>query len=479
MKKSIYILICTVLFLQGCDKFLGIEPKGFTIPKTYEDYRRLLNNGALMGKAADSYQHLITDDVLLADGDTKNNITDASDLWKNLYTFAHGAIFNDGEDDGLWGKAYKRIYTFNAVINNVMGATEGTAAEKRTLRAEAIVGRAYEFLTLVSVYAPAYDAATATTDYGIPLVTSEDIEKINFPRASVAEVFKKIEDDLTEALPDLEDKVSNSFRPSKGVGYAFRARMYLLMGQYDKALENAKASLAASEELINLTEYTIKTGAQWGRIIRKDNKAQYPEGINNPENIYTRYLSPATLGLLLKVYASPDLLDTYARDLPDGAIDKRRELWYADNDFKNNHFPGYTIWCQFVRSNQALSTMDVILTAAECYARKGDANSLNEAARLYNLLRDNRIENNVHVNFTDPENAVRKIIDERRREFALTGIFRLADLKRLNKEPQYAKTITHTADGQTWTLPPNDNRYIFPIPPVVKGFHPEMPEYER
>ena len=72
-----------------------------------------------------------------------------------------------------------------------------------------------------------------------------------------------------------------------------------------------------------------------------------------------------------------------------------------------------------------------------------------------------------------------KVLEERRREFAFLGIYRFVDLKRLNKESRFQKTITHSADGQTWTLPPNDNRYIIPIPPVVKGFRPDLPDYER
>lgn len=133
----------------------------------------------------------------------------------------------------------------------------------------------------------------------------------------------------------------------------------------------------------------------------------------------------------------------------------------------------------YIRANLALNNMEVILTAAECYAREGGTENLAEAARLYNLLRDHRIENNVHVTFANADEALVKVLEERRREFAFLGIYRFVDLKRLNKESRFQKTITHSADGQIWTLPPNDNRYIIPIPPVVKGFRPDLPDYER
>ena len=54
----------------------------------------------------------------------------------------------------------------------------------------------------------------------------------------------------------------------------------------------------------------------------------------------------------------------------------------------------------------SLNNMEVILTAAECYAREGGTENLAEAARLYNLLRDHRIENNVHVTFANADEAL-------------------------------------------------------------------------
>lgn len=480
MKRVLlYIMVVMPLaLLQGCDDFLNIQPKGYTIPSKYEDYRQLMNN-AQMAKASDGYPVFITDDARFAGGDISNNFTSLDDNQKNLYSFAHGPIFNQGETDNIWYYSYERIYVCNTVINNIMAVTDVPESDKLNLRAEAMVARAFEFLCLIGCYAPAYDKATASTDYGIPLIFSEDVGNLSYERSRVEVVYTQIKKDLDEALPHLLDKVPHSFRPAKNVAYGFLARMYLMRGEYDKALENAKASLIFSEELVNLTEYTAKPNAYIGRIVRKDNMmVPYPEGIANPENIYARY-QPQVFGLQLSVYASQDLLDVYAKDLGEGAVDKRRELWYADNTFGGDIFDGYSVYCQYIRANLALNNMEIILTAAECYARKGGSGDLTEASRLYNLLRDNRIENNVHVNFTNPEDALRKVLDERRREFAFLGTFRFIDLKRLNKDSRFAKTITHEADGQTWTLPPNDNRYIFPLPPVVKEFQPNLPDYER
>ncbi|MEF9931834.1 MAG: hypothetical protein RR770_06000, partial [Bacteroidales bacterium] len=220
-----------------------------------------------------------------------------------------------------------------------------------------------------------------------------------------------------------------------------------------------------------------------GRIVNKVTNMPYPEGKENPENIFARY-APSVFGLQTSLFASADLLDVYKRDLPIGSNDMRRSLWFIDDawEARGMSFPGYSLYAPYIRQNLGLNTMDIILIAAECYARRATGNDLKESADLYNYLRDNRIENNVHVSFANAEEALRKVLDERRRELVNLGISRLIDLKRLNKDPRFAKTITHT-DGlngtQKWTLEPNDPRYVFPLPPVVKSFNPNIPDYTR
>lgn len=477
MRKILFLLVMGMLVCQGCDKFLDIQPKGFTIPTKYEDYWRLMNYSSIY-KILDQNPVYLTDDIQLGNEGEVNDYISQSDAVKNMFSFAHGDIYSDGEMDPIWEGTYKRLYTLNAVINNVMESEDATDTQKQMLRAEAMLTRAFEYLCLITCYATAYDKATAATDYGLPWVDSEDVNDIGYDRRPVEEIYANIRRDLDEAQPFLLDHCPNTFRPAKCVANGLLARMYLLRGEYAEALKYAKKSLEVSEELVNLTEYMAKEGYAIGRIVRKDAPDEvYPEGVDNPENIFVRYL-PSVFSMQ-GMFASKDLMEVYDKDLPDGAVDKRRELWFADDEFEGTAFKGYTMFVPYIRANLALNNMEVILTAAECYVREEGADNLREASRLYNLLRNNRIEGNVEVNFTDAEVALEKILEERRREFAFLGIYRFMDLKRLNKDPRFAKTLTHTVDGNTWTLPPNDNRYIFPIPPKVKSLRPDLLDYER
>ncbi len=481
MKLKIYIFLLLTAVLQGCNSFLNIQPKGYTIPNKYEDYRRLLNYSQ-MYKASDSYPVFITDDIQMGGENSGFNYIDLSTEGKNLYMFEHGNVFADGEEDNLYNLSYNRIYTCNTVIEHILEVTDASDADKRMTWAEAKVARAFEYLSMIGCYSPAYNKATASKDYGLPIITNTNVADISYTRASVEEVYTFMQKDLDEAVPYLSDKVPHSFRPAKNVAYGFLSRMYLMREEYDKALSNAVEALKMHNELIDLKGYTAKPDQGIGRIVDANDK-RFPDGAENKENVFARY-APYVFGLSVKAFASEDLLDVYKKDLPEGAIDKRRELWFVDNEFPawGMSFPGYSLYMPYIYINVGLSSMEIILTAAECYARRGQGNDLDEAAKLYNKLRDNRIVNNVHVTFANAEEALRKVLDERRREFTFIGATRLIDLKRLNKDPRFAKTITHT-DGnnptKTWTLPPNDPRYVFTLPPTVKSYRPDLPDYTR
>ena len=229
MRKYIYPILCTLLIVsQGCDHFLGNKPKGYAIPEAFEDYVKLLASQSLNScMSTDAFYltddvHLLDDTVSAADLAYANQ----DDHERNLYSFKGGQIYTPGSDDNLWNAAYERIYTFNTIINNVLSSTDATDAEKHRLRAEALYQRAFEYLALVNIYARHYHKETAATDYGIPLITKDLVDQ-TYTRATVAEVYKQIEDDLKEASKSLKEVPINLFHPYSGSLHSFYARLYL------------------------------------------------------------------------------------------------------------------------------------------------------------------------------------------------------------------------------------------------------------
>lgn len=484
MKKIFFItIIVSTVLLAGCDKYLDIQPKGITIPTYYNDYLKLLNSQNFVFYSA-AYPAYITDDVRQGEID---DVSIFAKLYRtyphknNLYVFAPGQIFLQNETDPLYEEAYKRIFTYNTVINNVMNVPDGKESERRQLKAEALVGRAFDYFALVNSYASHYDEATASSTLGVPLVLSEDINK-PYIRNTVAEVYAQIKKDLDEAVPDLATVAANSYRPQKSVGYAFLSKMYLYMGRYQDALNNANEALKVNKILTDYKLYTTKENVMWGRIcLITNNTTPFPDPQFNPEAIWARNPSGSSSYLNGEVYATDDLLDVYKQDLATGAVDKRRTLFFLDGSAKFNPspailFPGRVLYAPWAQLNFGLGTPELYLIAAECEARIG---SKELALQHLNTLRNARISGNVPLTASSNEDALRMALRERRREMAFLGPTRLIDLKRLNKDSRFAKTVTHLQDGKTLTLPPNDNRYILPLPPKVVDFNPSLPQYER
>lgn len=463
--KTIYkvLFLCLgILTIASCDDFLDIKPKGVVIPEKTKDYESLLDFEQLM-KSSDSYPNYMTDDVFLPDEDPITGGFQSLKLpQQRLYSF-QSEVFGDGEKDGLWDYSYSRIYTYNVIIQEVMESTDASEEHKKQVRAEALMGRAFEYLTLVNAYAQHYDPTTASTDPGVPLLLTQDIHKKNLQRASVQQVYDQIKADLDEAAMNLPEKpVSNAFRASKPVGLGLLARMYLYMGDYQKALDNARKSLEKNANLLDLKLYKVISPQKFiGRI-------DVPQRAENPENIYIR-LAPYIFGLSFQVYGSEDLVNLYDKEK-----DKRFQLYFTKHIGNIN--TKYDLWVPFTYANMAVATPEIYLIAAECEARLGNKE---KAMSYINTLRDHRIIDNTPLTAENDEDALRKVLDERRREMVFQGCTRLIDLKRLNRETRFAKNVVHTINGVKHTLAPGDPKYILPIPPTVLRFNPNMQPNNR
>lgn len=450
--------------LTGCNDYLDIKPKGEKIPTTVSDYETLLNYESVQ-KVSDTYPAYLTDDVFLpdvAEGTATPGLNSVDQSIRNLYLFKK-EVFGDAQDDGFWFASYNRIYYYNTVIDNIMNADGSDEQQKLSIRAEALISRALEYLYLVNGYAKYYDVRTAESDPGVPLILDEDISKKNLVRASVKDVYAQIQSDLQTALPNLPMQAKgNAFRASKAAGYGVLAKMYLYMGNYAEALKAANAVLEMNNSLLDLKKYAVvKAQSSIGRT-------NVPQDIDNPENIYIKF-APYVYGLSSKVFGSDELISLFSED------DMRLQVYFTKN-FRNIPTDKY-VWAPYLRANLAVSSPEIYLIAAECEAREG---SIERAIALINKLRDNRIKNNTDIVATDRNDALQKVLEERRRELAMSGMVRYIDLKRLNQESQFAKTVTHVTGEGTFRLEPNSPLYVLPIPAKVMRFNKNsMKQNER
>lgn len=453
-RKNLFILFLPML-LVSCHKYVDIQPKGKIVPTTLGDFQQLLNNSAVFNLGSGTTD-LMTDDVAFTD---TSIFTSMDPVSLNIYSWAEG-IYQASQDDPEWNLYYKQIYYANVVIEGAASATNSTDTGRAQLIAAAKVHRAYAYLCLVNQYAPQYDSGTAATDRGVPLLLEPTFTQ-KLDRASVKDVYAQVLDDLHKAVPSLPGLPVYNSNPSGAAAYAILARAYLDMGRYSDALTYADSTLQLQNTLLDLRPLSTSNSPF--------DFLGLPASNVNPEVILMKASNQQDAPIML----SQELLDLLGPD------DLRRKV-FAIGDQLLINYDGYIF--SYISPLEAPHVGprvgEMYTIKAECQARLGDAQG---AMQTINALRVYRIDPAKYQLLTaaSQQDALMIALQERRRELMGRG-FRLFDLKRLNKDPVTAKTVTHPwSNGTTLQLAPNSNRYIYPVAPKILAANPEIGQSPR
>jgi tetratricopeptide (TPR) repeat protein len=478
-------LIAILLLAAGaCNKYLGVQPKGYTLLTSASDYDQWLNNVGLVSDPA------VPDFNLLADNMDnpliKPGTTAAADL---IYLWSAQFELDVTVAPPIWTQHYASINYFNTVINGIGSATGGTVQQQRSLRAEALMGRAYEYLYLVNLYGKRYDSATAGSDLSVPFVTANDVTSKAPGRSTVQTLYNQIISDLTEAIPDLPATNSaDRYRGSVAAAYSVLARACLYKRDYAGAEKNAQAALN-SDPSLSLTDYNI-TGVN-----------QLPNPATSPEAIYARNAGydydPAVGGLpivyptlaFLQSFDTTDLrlpyfyravkdtlffgsmLKVFHPLTPPYDFTKRGVVQYLYTSNSTTVSTNNTITTYYANSGTSVPEMKLII--AEGAARSGN---LATALQQLNGVRKVRFPAASYkpVQSNNPDTVLQKVLAERGFELPFVGI-RWFDMRRLNAEGRMS-SINRSNGGDTVlaTLPTSSPRYTLQIPSNVLYFNPGM-----
>jgi CheY-like chemotaxis protein len=461
------LLLLFVLSVSSCRKFVELEPQGRVIPKTIEDYKLLLNNDAVFNLSHGTTD-FVTDDIAMLNDNLIDGFDESSLL---IYKWAE-LFYQPNEDDPEWNLFYKQVYTANVVIKGVSDITTGEEKSKAELIAAAKVHRAYAYFGLVNMYAKQYVAGSAKTDLGVPLLTVPDYTQ-TLKRASVSEVYDLILSDLEAGVAALPPLPTVKNYTSKAAAYAQLARTQLQMQNYPAALANANSCLALQSTVFDLNPFYSGSGPNsWM------DGFGLPLSQNNPEVIFIKVSFNGGENLSL----SPELINLL------GAKDLRRHFFTYDVPSTGDPVglfedPGtyHAYWAPFETKSGTVqegpTVPEMMLIKAECLARTQLGQ---DGLTVVNQLRRFRFRTADYTALTagNDEVALSLILQERRRELFAKG-FRLFDLKRLNTDPRFAKTVTHPLKTQQLTLAAGANRYVYPIPVKVLNNNKGMEQNAR
>jgi len=440
MKKYI-LYLAGILVCSSCkkmDDWLDVKSKNSdVILRTVADYQSLLDNTTVMNTTpglsiiASDNIHLLENTALTAGLPAERN---AYSWKKDIY---EGAI---GVGTGDWTSPYRAIAYANVALEGTDKEPSATAG-RDNVRGTALFFRGFHYYQLLQLYAPPYREG-ANEPCMLPLRYVSHVADAG-TLTTVEACYVQVIADLNASIELLPLTPSHKTRPSRLAAFGMLAKVYLLMEKYDQALTYAEEYLKNQHELLDFA--TLNTAAT----------LPFPTlDVGNKEVIF--YASPISYTLLS--FGNLRVNEVLYTDFQEN--DLRKAAFFRLNPDGTKSFKGrYT---GTVGLFSGLATNEMVLIKSECLARIG---RWQEGAELLNKLCANR-----YKNFTAPinessENLLKRILDERNKELVFTGSCRWEDLRRLNKDPRFAKTLVRTLSGKEYSLPPNDPRYTFPVIP--------------
>lgn len=505
MKNIIYLLFLG-FFASGCSAFLDVKPDKTGNSDIYhiDQLVDLMGNPYMyttIGGTAYVWTELVfaSDDCEIspyyyAKGGT-GDVSYGVSIWEK-------SVFDtENVEACTWQAAYKHMFTFNVVLENVDKVAQTTPQVKEMVRGEALFARAYfHFCALV---------AFARYDENSPGIGYRDNTSPNMmPKRETAKyTLDRIAQDIdgAEAALKLANRTQfeqkRNFRITLPTLYAFKARFELYRGNYEAALAASEKALEGHKKLVDFKNdplYKIynpvnidildKTGAPTGEKLpyyeMSDLLSEGSKAVAEYEELYLPHVTDMYFSDRI-VPISKDLYDLFDKE-----NDERWKRFYNNNynivkmtslskdgfkyeDRMNLQPWEYHSYHRFIIKNSysgklyivGPTTAEMMLIKAECLARKGETA---QAQRLLSELRKTRFTTAASADAIG--GSVQDVLDERRRE--LTAIFRWYDIKRLNGRENAnivlrKKRLTNMSDKSSpvivTELQPNDPFYALPI----------------
>lgn len=237
-KNLIYVLAASLMGLTACDKFLDTMPDNRTELDTPEKVT------ALLGSAYSDHVYSMVTELL---GDNMDNnravvTAETNRAYQMIWNYQDNTESQNDNEESIWESFWMAIGAANQALEAIE-ELGGPSADPSLAASygEALMARAYGHFILVNVFCLQYNEETSDTDQGIPYMDKPE-QGLNpqYERGNVAEVYRRIDQDIQEGLKYVGDNYNvPKYHFNHQAALAFAARFYLYYGQYEKAIQYA------------------------------------------------------------------------------------------------------------------------------------------------------------------------------------------------------------------------------------------------
>jgi len=367
------------------------------------------------------------------------------------YQFIESPV-NSYVSGNLWFQAYDVIGLVNPALAALPEA-DFEADLKAGIEGELLTFRANALHDLVRNFAQPYSAGR--DNLGIVLntaVLTADDDPLG--RSTVGEVYDQIVADLTRAVAVMPAGYNDASKITLRAAHGVLARVYLDMGEYALAAQNAELAHAGMT-LMGTEDYQAGFAAPTSEWIWYNGKtADDSNGFLSTHSFWdTRRLGYSSL---------------------------RMDMTFMDNNFTSTDIRGYSLLRAAASGDPLVSTAyvsnklahnagfvqdELIMRASEMYLISAESNARlgnNTAAQTALFAIQSRADVNAVMSTNTGQALIDEVILERRKELYAEG-HRYYDLQRLQLP------VVRTTEGGHWssqagTIPFNDFRRISPIP---------------
>lgn len=461
-----YLHIALVLALLGtvsCRKdFLDVQDKTSILRQAYVKDLATTGeylNGIYIELSSDFYSaatiiypDLVADNIkpvaggsLLASHYSWNQLTDNEQMLR----FDVGAQ----NANGLWLSGYRIIRDCNFIIETIDQYRSQNPARADDFKGQAFALRALVHSVLVNTFAQPYSYTANASHLGVPYIVSSDYRQ-TISRASVAEVYSKMIEDLGSAIQLLPAVSENTLFVSRNAAMALLARIMLAKGDFSAA-KNLAAGLATHVPAMKIEEgypSRLFTLEEKEALFQLPPAAFGHDGASHT-SLYAAYYFSSSSYFFMPTDDVVRLLREDARDVRSAWVNQSNGSW-SITKYPAGVVEGFPI-PEIAYYQTVLRSSEMYLVAAEAYAQLSNEDS----ARFYlDAIRMRANSYALPVNATGAS-LLDSIYKERRKEFAFEGN-RMFDLLRWQRKV----FRSDESDPSVKELPFPSNRAICPIP---------------